>query len=120
MDLFKQGKIILQLQDRNGNDLNFGDIVGISDGKNIRFYAEITYLKEEKTIAPFHTFSFHSMIKVDKLPEGVKPCNEKRYKCWYDPNGKKDNNSKDGEKYLIDWRSCERFLSERVFRIEVF
>lgn len=109
---------ILNLYDREGNELHEGDIVKISDGKGFNFYSEVKYLEKEQMIAPFHTFSFHSFVKIDKLPEGVKLSGENRYHIWLPTNPEKDENHKDGEKYLIDWRQCEHLLKDRCFRIK--
>ena len=52
----------LELYDRKGNILSIGDIVKISDGKGFHFFSEVKFLEDEKCIAPFHTFSFHSCL----------------------------------------------------------
>ena len=109
---------ILKLQDRKGMILNEGDIVKISDGKSFNFYSEIKYLEQEKAIAPFHTFSFHSFEKVDVVSENAVLSTEKRYKIWFMQNPEIDNSPQDGEKYLIDWRACEHLLNQRCFLIE--
>lgn len=112
---------ILKLQDRNGNELNEGDLVRISDGNKFTFYSEVKYLEKENAIAPFHTFSFHSIEKVDTLPDGLTQGKEERYKMWYhgsnaitDPNGKID---KSYSEYLMSWRACERQIDNRCFSI---
>jgi hypothetical protein len=100
----------LQLFDRNGKELNEGDIVRISNGKQFSFYAEIKHLEDEQIIAPFHTFSFHSFEKVDQVPDGAILLKEERYRCWYLANEEIDNAADFGNKYLIDWRTCEHLL----------
>lgn len=109
----------LELYDRKGNKLNIGDIVRISDGKGFHFFSRITFLENEKCIAPFHTFSFHSFEKVDKLPENAIKSAEERYDIWYLPSEIPDEEPYIGEKYLIDWRQCEHLLNQRCFRIEL-
>ena len=110
---------ILKLKDRKGNILNIGDIVKISNGRNFTFYSEIKYLPDEKVITPFHTFSFHSFEKVDKVPNEAILTSEKRYKIWFLSNPEKDQDASSGERYLIDWRQCEHLLDERCFEIEL-
>ena len=121
MDLFNQelteGRLRLTLQDANGVELKFGDIVAISDGRHLNFYCEVAYLEDQKAIAPFHTFSLHNVKKVDKLPEGVVRAKEERYKVWYHPDPKKDKNPH--EDYLMSWRSCEKLIRDRMFKIEI-
>jgi hypothetical protein len=111
---------LLKLYDRQGTELNEGDIVKISDGKSFSFYSEIKYLEKEEAIAPFHTFSFHSFLKVDKLPENTILSKEIRYRIWFVQNPELDESPEEGEKYLIDWRQCEHLLSQRCFRIKMY
>lgn len=114
--------IELKLYDRLGAELNFGDIVKVSDRKKFHFYAEVKYLPEEECITPFHTFSFHSFEKVDKVPDhAIKSMIEKRYDIWFVNSPEPENNDglKAGEKYLLSWRECERLLEQRCFRITV-
>lgn len=110
--------IKLVLTDVHGNTLNFGDIVKINPGRGSDscFYAEVKYLEKEKAIAPFHTFSFHSFEKVDKLPENAKELNETRYKAWYVNTSPEAAERFEG--YLSDWRACEHELN-RCFHIEL-
>jgi hypothetical protein len=111
---------ILKLQDRNGAELNIGDIVKVSNGKNFQFYCEVKYLEDEQSITPFHTFSFHSFEKVDKIPENAIKTDEERYGIWYvnspetDPIEHKEKVSN----YLIEWRALECLLSKGIYRIE--
>lgn len=110
----------LELYDRIGNKLSLGDIVKVSDGKGISFYAEVKYLESEKVIAPFHTFSFHSFEKVDSVPEHAKKANEERYNIWY-TNSPELNDKEAAEyanEYLMSWRQCEHLIEKRCFRIE--
>lgn len=109
----------LELYDRIGNKLNMGDIVKISNGKEFTFYAEVKYLEAEKCITPFHTFSFHSFEKVEKVPDHAIKSAEERYGIWYTHNPEVDESAKEAEKYLIDWRQCEHLLQQRCFRIEL-
>lgn len=111
----------LKLYDRIGNELNPGDIVKVSDGKTITFYSEVKYLEKEQVITPFHTFSFHSFEKVDKVPEGAVKCSEERYNIWFthSPDVDQEDAVKAAERYLIDWRQCEHLLEQRCFRIEL-
>ena len=108
----------LKLYDRDGAELNDGDIVKISNGKSFQFYSEVKYLESEQAIAPFHTFSFHSFEKVDKVPDNAVPCSEPRYKIWHIPM-EEDPNSKSAEEYLMDWREYEHLLNLRCFRIHL-
>jgi hypothetical protein len=110
----------LTLHDREGTQLNEGDIVAISDGKRFNFYSEVKYNPEKKCIYPFHTFSFHSMLKVDKLPEKVRECNVLEYKCWYidHDDASEDTNAEYYSQYLLSWRECERLLEKNMFHIE--
>jgi hypothetical protein len=111
---------ILKLQDRNGVELREGDIVRISDGKNFNFFSEVKYLPEYKVIAPFHTFSFHSVEKVDSLPDGAMEGKaEERYKLWYVPEPDEDGVTEDKFlKYLNSWRECEYQLNGRAYCIQ--
>ena len=111
----------LELYDSKGNKLNLGDIVKISNGRNICFYAEVKYLEKENKITPFHTFSFHSFEKVDKLPENVIKSTEERYNIYFthDPETDKKEAVKHAEKYLIDWRQCEHLLEQGCYRIKL-
>lgn len=109
---------LLKLFDREGNELNESDVVKVSDGKCFNFYAEVKYLESEKVIAPFHTFSFHSFVKVDSIPENAVRSTETRYKIWFLQDPSKDEKPEDGERYLIDWRCCEHLLTQRCYRIE--
>jgi hypothetical protein len=108
----------LELCDRNGTKLNEGDIVKISNGSGFTFISEVKYLKEEQIIAPFDTFSFHSFVKIDKLPDNVIQSTEERYKIWWYNNPEIDTNPEYGEKYLINWRACEHLIEQRCFKIK--
>lgn len=109
----------LKLFDRKGVELNQGDIVKISDGRNFKFYSEVKYIHELKIIAPFHTFTFHSFEKVDKVPDNVIQSTEQRYRIWYVVGTEPDEEAKDFEHYLLSWRECERLLEKNVFKIEL-
>lgn len=110
----------LKLYDRKGNELSQGDIVKISNGKGFQFFSEVKFIKEEKCMAPFHTFSFHSFEKVSEVPANAIKCTEeKRYNIWHLPSLIQDEEPEIGEKYLMDWMECEHFLSQRCFRIEL-
>lgn len=111
---------ILKLQDRKGNELNEGDIVKISDGKSFTFFAEVKYLESEGIITPFHTFSFHSFEKIDKLPEGAIKSKEDRYNIWclYREDAEEDKEAADFNRYLTSWRECEHHLERRSWKIE--
>lgn len=110
----------LELYDRIGNKLKIGDIVKVSDGKGFTFFSEVKYLENEKVITPFHTFSFHSFEKVNKVPEHAKLSTEERYDIWYTHSPEIDEKeaADHANKYLIDWRKCEHLLKQRCFRIE--
>lgn len=112
----------LTIHDRNGTPLKLGDIVKISDGRRFTFFAEVKYLEKEKTLTPFHTFTFHSFEKVDKVPENAVMSTEERYKIWYiesDEDGEEDTGAKEAENYLMSWRDCEYNLEKRMYRIEM-
>lgn len=111
---------ILKLYDRNGVELQMGDIVAVSDGKRFTFYAEVKWLEQERQISPFHTFCFHSFEKVDSVPENARKSTEERYNIWYvcHDEAKEDTAAQRAEKYLIDWRVCEHLLEKRCYRIE--
>ncbi len=108
---------LLKLYDRNHKEVNIGDIVKISDGREFTFYSEVKYLEEEKKIAPFHTFSFHSFEKVDKVPDHAKESTETRYKIWYTHSPEPDERAQNFEGYLTDWRACEHILDRSVFEL---
>jgi hypothetical protein len=108
-------KFELTIHDRNGVQLNEGDIVKISDGKNITFYSEVKYLEEERVITPLHTFSFMSIQKVDEVPSEATKSTETRYNIWYLPIEKADDNS--FNEYLRSWRECEYRLESRAYQI---
>lgn len=111
---------LLKLQDRNGKELSEGDIVAIIDiRQNISFYCQVTYMEDQQAIAPFHTFSFHSVEKVNYVPDGALPfLNEERYKAWYMPDAENDKSAGMHDKYLMSWRECEYQLDKRAYRIE--
>jgi hypothetical protein len=109
----------LQLQDRKGNQINLGDILKISDGKAFTFFAEVKFLEKEGIITPFHTFSFHSFERVDKVPDNAIKSKEERYNIWYvySDEAEKDENANDYEDYLMSWRECERLIDSKAFII---
>lgn len=111
---------ILKLYDRKGQELQLGDIVKVSNGRAFQFFARVTFLGAEQAIAPFHTFTFHSFEKVDKLPESVVKSTEERYDIWYLPEelAELDTDADKFNHYLMDWRSCEHLLDNRCWRIE--
>lgn len=113
---------ILTLHDRNGTELKEKDIVKVSNGKKFTFYAEVKWLKKEQAIAPFHTFSFHSFEKVDKIPEkALRRIIEAEYDWWFlcDEEAEADEYAKEAKKYLMSWRECEYLLEKRTYRINL-
>ena len=106
-----------KLKDRKGQELNFGDVVAILDGDRFTFYCEVKYLAEKKVITPLHTFSFHSVEKIEKLPDEAVLLDEKEYKCWYVPDGIQDASAADYKDYLMSWREGERFLDKSCFEV---
>lgn len=110
---------IIELYDRCGNKLQLGDIVMVSDGNRFNFYSEVTYLEKEQAIAPFHTFSFHSFLKVDAVPEGAIKSTEERYNIWFmRGDGESDKDADFASRYLIEWRACEHLIDKGYFRIK--
>jgi len=111
----------LEIYDRKGIKLNIGDIVKVSNGKEFSFYSEVKYLEKERALTPFHTFSFHSFEKVDAVPDHAQKATEERYNIWFTHSPQLDDTeaAEQANKYLIDWRSCERFLDNRTFKIEL-
>ena len=105
----------LKLFDRNGVELNEGDIVRISGDRQIQFYSEVKYLGNG-VIAPFHTFSFHSVEKCDQLPLHAVKCDEERYNIWYIDLPDEDGLAEQHKHYLQSWRECEHLLT--MFKIE--
>jgi hypothetical protein len=108
----------ITFHDRNGTELKEGDVVALSDGKALRFYCEVKWIEAENIMAPWHTFSFHSVEKADKLPDGLTLSDETRYKCWYHNDPAEDNASGSFEHYRMEWLTCEREIDKRVFRIK--
>lgn len=115
--------LILTLYDRKGIKLNFGDIVKVSDGKSFTFFSEVKYLEKDEVVAPFHTFSYHSFEKVDRVPKrAVSSLIETEYKIWYIPSddSEKDLKAQDYEDYFKSWRDCDVLLQNRCFRIKLY
>jgi uncharacterized protein YrzB (UPF0473 family) len=118
--------LILTIHDRKGNELKFGDIVKIdchSMGNYYTFYSEVKYLQESQSIAPFHTFAFHSVEKVDCIPDGAIASTEERYKVWYECReiGEDEETppKESFDRYLMEWRECEHLLEQKIFRVHV-
>lgn len=107
---------ILTIHDRSGTELQFGDIVKVHNDDKVQFYAEVTWMESEQAIAPFHTFTFHSFEKIDKLPYGVMKSTEERYNVWYIESPEEDTERFEG--YLMSWRECEYQLKKKCFRIK--
>lgn len=114
---------ILTVHDREGTELKDGDIVAVSGhnhGDNrFKFFAEVKWIPEKQVLTPFHTFTFHSFLKVDKVPDGAVPFKDDMadYKIWYICDSEVDTKARDYERYLIDWRDCERLIENHIFRI---
>lgn len=110
---------VLKLKDSNGTDLNIGDIVQVKNSRGTTFYSEVKYLEYEETITPFHSFAFHCIIKVDKVPDNaIKTDREERFNMWYCPD-EKEVSEKDFHNYIMDWRACERRLEDKCFCIQL-
>ena len=112
-------KYELTFHDRNGVQINEGDIVKISDGRRYTFFCRVTFLEDEKVMAPLNTFSFHSIEKVDLLPANAIRSNETRYDVWYleEPENEIGDNLEKFNSYLMSWRDCEDRLETRCYRI---
>jgi hypothetical protein len=95
----------VKLYDKNGTELNIGDIVKISDGRRVHFYSEVKFIGQG-ILAPFHTFSFLSIEKSD-LPENAVKSKEERYNIWFinEPEESEVTNE-----YLMSWKQCETHL----------
>lgn len=100
---------ILELYDRKGQKLALGDIVKVSNSRAFNFYVRLTYLPGEGIIAPFHTFSYSSVEKVDQLPCDAIKANDERYDVWHIP-GEEDPEGEHFRDYLLSWRQCEHHL----------
>jgi uncharacterized protein YrzB (UPF0473 family) len=115
--------LILTIHDRKGTELKFGDIVRIdsySCGNHYSFYSEVKYLEAEQSIAPFHTFAFHSVEKVDKVPDTATKSTEERYDVWFEcVESEESPDVSRYERYLMEWRECEHLLSEKIFRVHL-
>jgi hypothetical protein len=116
--------LLLTIHDKNGVELNFGDIVKIecsTAGSHYTFYSEVKYLPESQSIAPFHTFAFHAVEKVDKVPDGATESTEERYKIWFHQHEESEDGPSENNysRYLMEWRECEHLLSEKIFRIHI-
>lgn len=112
---------ILKIYDRKGTELHEGDIVRVFTGRQINghFYSEVKWLEKEQTLTPFHTFSLHSVEKVDKLPDNVVEGKETRYKIWMDHDAQEDASGKEEfDQYFWDWKACEHQLDKKFYRIE--
>lgn len=109
----------LTIYDRKGVELKEGDIIKISNGKEFDFFAEVKWLEKDQILTPFHTFSFHSFEKIDKLPNGVTKSTEERYNIWYlyHDDAMADKHAADFQEYLMSWRECEHHLAARMWRI---
>ena len=110
---------VLELFDREGTKLNIGDYVAVSNSERFTFYAEIKYLIDEGIITPFHTFSFSSVVKVDKIPDNAIRSTEERYNIYYVPEEEKDNDGKRFKEFLLSWRKCEHHLRTTSWRIRL-
>ncbi|TXI90600.1 MAG: hypothetical protein E6Q36_01165 [Chryseobacterium sp.] len=109
----------LTIHDRNGVELKEGDIVKIIVREEFQFFCEVKYLEGDKVLTPFHTFSFHSVEKIDKVPEKAIKSKEERYNIWFMPTKKYDDQGMEAfSKYLMSWRQCEHLLEKRMWRIE--
>ena len=110
---------ILELYDREGTKLNIGDYVAVSNSERFTFYAEVKYLKDDGIITPFHTFSFSSVLKVDKLPDNAIKSTEERYNIYYIPEDEADKDGKRFTEFLWSWRKCEHHLNTTSWKIKL-
>ncbi len=97
----------LILKDSKEVPFKEGDIVKVINrlGSPV-FYCEVTFLEDKKAIAPFHSFCFHYIEKVDGVPEGTMPIKEERYKTYrIGKVGEDDFEENYAEKYLMDIRN---------------
>ena len=110
---------ILQLYDRDGTELHEGDLVKLSDGNSFTFFSRVKYLEEQQVIVPFHVFSYHSVIKIDKIPEGARKSScEERFDIWYMSDPEDDNDAESFDNYHMGWLECEHLIEKRSFRIQ--
>lgn len=109
----------LTLHDRKGTELKEGDLLMISDGYKITFYAEVKYDADKEIIYPFHSFSFHSFERVDKLPDNAIECTDEYNRIWFVPNEEHpDIDAEFFKEYHSSWRDCEVALKNRAYRIK--
>lgn len=109
----------LTIHDREGTQLNIGDIVMVSNRNEFTFYSEVKWIEERQVLAPFHTFSFHSFLKVDKVPDHAIKGNNPDYDIWYLEIPEVDDNAAEFSEYLSSWRECERQIEKAAFRIKL-
>lgn len=113
----------LKLYDILGQELHIGDIVRIRGNYEVTFFCKVEYDKERGILHPFHTFSFHRVAKIDKLPEGVIETKDNGRTYWYFREKQNENqvpNKSDRVmEYLVSWRECESNLKTYMYRIEL-
>jgi len=112
----------LELYDSKGKKLELGDMVQINTEPscNVTFFSEVKYLEKRQIIVPFHNFSFHTIEKIDKLPDKVKLSDNKGYNLWSITSEDSEDPEKEVSDYLLDWLECENLLAVGTFRIKPF
>jgi hypothetical protein len=98
----------VKLFDINNQELKIGDLVKIRTGRKSIFYCKIKFIAEG-ILAPFHTFSFMTIEKVDSIPDNAIPAKEDRYNVWFLADD--DEQTDITNEYLLSWRQCETLLN---------
>jgi hypothetical protein len=80
----------------------------------------VEYNAQKKVLMPFSVFSFHSIIKVDKLPTEAKECTSDGFTYWYSKEDLSDDGVEKVKKYLTSWLECERFLEDSCFDVLIY
>lgn len=113
---------ILKILDCKGTELKEGDFVKVqrrTSWTHVTFYTQVKYNKEQKAINPFHTFTWHRIEKIDKLPKNVHESKlQEWFPIWYTEENEDSLKTKEYEKYFSSWKDCEVLLENRCYCIE--